>query len=160
MHANVRALTCFAPAVDRAAQITNVLVKLKPQLSNCFRVLKTGRESTFNPLNIPQELGSYEGDPVFRDMLFFDHIKSWIALGFLVCPFNIDVPGALDVLGMVLQEGFVVVIWEDELRLVHPLYDAMFDSLAKRPDAVQLTKPKKLVRCVAVWLPACVLCWP
>lgn len=97
-------------------QITGVLVSLKFQIANCFRVLKAGRESTFNPLNLPAKLGDCETDPVFRDLLYFDRLKVWVTLGFLACPFNLATPGALDCVRMVLEEGFAVAIWEDEVR--------------------------------------------
>lgn len=136
-------------------QITRVLVDLKLPLKSSFRVLKTGQESKFNPLNAPSTLGTCETDPVFQHLLFFDRVKTWVTFGFLVCPFNLSVPGAMDAVRMVLEDGFAVQVWEDEVRLIHPMFEHMFESL-KTTSVLKVLKPKTLVLCVTRGV--CVFC--
>lgn len=96
-------------------QVTDLLLGLRHSINECFRVFKSGQHNLFNPLSAVAELGKCETRTLYRDLAHFGRFHQWVVLGFLVCPWDLALGDAMGMLRGMLEEGFVVHIYQDEV---------------------------------------------
>jgi NCK-associated protein 1 len=69
----------------------------------------------FNVIDEPKNMGIPFDERSHIELIQLDNYKRWILYGFLICPAELQRPGALEMLGSVLKEVFVLQVFRDKV---------------------------------------------
>ena len=60
----------------------------------------------------------------------FNFVLFSIAVGYMLCPSQLTAqPGALDIWKLALQDGYCVMLFRDEVMMVHKEFTTVFDGM-------------------------------
>ncbi|XP_065072072.1 nck-associated protein 1 homolog [Rhopilema esculentum] len=81
--------------------------------------------------SMPQNmLNPSQSEMVQCEYLSIEEMAKWILFGYMLCPSQLTAqPGALDIWKLALQDGYCVMLFRDEVMMVHKEFTTVFDGM-------------------------------
>jgi len=122
------------------------LVNLMPLYAKIKTVVLLRKEGTLSVTLKPEEMSKPITDKFHFELIHSNNLTLWITYGFLLCPETLALPGAIDLLKLVLSDAYVTPIFRATTIQLHAEYDNLFDKYKSNNKALNLSKHKKMIK--------------
>lgn len=132
----------------------NTLVNLMPLYAKIRTVTLLRKEGSLNITLKPEEMGRPTIDKFHFQMMHDSQLYLWITFGFLICPEALAANGAVELLKMVLNDGYVTPVFKGTVSSdlgdshskktvqLHQEYETLFNTYKSK--TLNLTKLKNI----------------
>lgn len=113
-------------SADISMRIGDSLMPFSPIIFKWSQVKQMVDTRVFNVVDEPKNMTIPFDEKSHVELLSLDNYKRWVLYGFLICPAELQRPGALEMLSQVLRETFVLQIYRDKCIPIHEEFSKLF----------------------------------